>query len=1178
MRIKYLKIRNIASIEKADIDFENDLRHENDPSPSPLFLITGDTGAGKSVILDSISMALYGTTPRVKSVANRTNNSFIGSDGNKISIQDISQYTRLGISSKDECYVELTFEGNDGKIYISRFSLGYVRTGNYRPVGWRLNIGEDEVLEGSRKEEIKNRIVEAIGLNYEQFCRMAMLAQGQFANFLTGGKDERERILEQLTSTQHFSRYGEAIERIFKRAKQKKEEAEKLLEAEQRHLLNEEQEKLASDRLLILEKEAEKLKKEINAIDEIMTLLSNLEMREEEDRTNRKELEILKVKEGSEEYSFKKDTLNKWDSTQNERSLLLKKIETKVVLEKSTTNYTSLLWRQSVLTDNLVKRESALVEKRNSHSITLKQLNQYLPFKELYNNILLVKEKFNQRRGYLCDIKNKRDDLATERTATVTLKSSLDAATEAALLAADTLKKERDIITTLNAELEKLNPEATAKELEKRKTKKSNLDNLNITLNTTEESAHSLNEASSSKNSLTKKVGQQREVTIKAQKEAERLQSLFEEARKRYDTMHLSVEKNFNTLRHRLIQEKAHSCPLCGQSKEWHDTDAELNDTFSEILSPLETERERLEKESKEAEKSFRDLEKSLNQAEGMLKTQEQTVSALELNYEKLKKTLISSLTEFGLADSISDLNKNNAAIPFETILVRVRKEIEIVNNDITRLSELKAKADNLQKDINNRSVKSRPSEEKAAMTEKRRNEANTKFLLNAEKIQSLEKEITELSPRLIQLEAEMDNLLSGYNEKWKDDPESTLNQISSQAETYQKLTEEEKRITEDIEGYSASLNSLQTICKEIKAVTSQLSDLSIDLTATYDENFLKTIETNEIKSLEKDWRTLLAEITAESRNIIRERCAIAEIERLLDEYYRESGYDEKMLYDLIQQEISIPAIRSQINELSTNITSREEALKTIKSAIEGLLKCLFEKTGAESREDFPPRQALEENRALIDTKWQEALRESGIVKERLEQNSRIKEKVAEELKALDKERQHFAKWDQLNRHFGGTRFRTLVQSYILRPLLRNANLYLRRITDHFTLTCSESNEQLSILVLDRYNKNKLRSATVLSGGERFMISLALSLALSAMNKPGLNVDILFIDEGFGTLDAGSLNAVIDTLRRLPEIAGSNGRRVGVISHREELSDCIGVQIRVNKCGEGRSRVEIAAN
>lgn len=89
------------------------------------------------------------------------------------------------------------------------------------------------------------------------------------------------------------------------------------------------------------------------------------------------------------------------------------------------------------------------------------------------------------------------------------------------------------------------------------------------------------------------------------------------------------------------------------------------------------------------------------------------------------------------------------------------------------------------------------------------------------------------------------------------------------------------------------------------------------------------------------------------------------------------------------------------------------------------------------------------------------------------------------------------------------------------------------------------------------------------------MVSLALSLALSTLHKGEMNVDILFIDEGFGTLDNGSLDAVMATLERLPEIAGQNGRRVGVISHREELEERIGVQIRVEKKGEGRSRVRI---
>ena len=183
---------------------------------------------------------------------------------------------------------------------------------------------------------------------------------------------------------------------------------------------------------------------------------------------------------------------------------------------------------------------------------------------------------------------------------------------------------------------------------------------------------------------------------------------------------------------------------------------------------------------------------------------------------------------------------------------------------------------------------------------------------------------------------------------------------------------------------------------------------------------------------------------------------------------------------------------------------------------------------------------------------------------------------ILQEIEArLEKAKKTFARWDRLNNIFGGTRFRTLVQTYILRPLLNNANIYLEQITDRYHLTCSEANEQLSILVLDRYNKDQVRSVTVLSGGERFMISLALSLALSSLNRSDMNVNILFIDEGFGTLDEKSLDSVMSTLEKLQDIAGQTNRRVGIISHREELEERIPVKIQVVKKGEGRSNIEI---
>ena len=124
MIIKELHIRNIASIEKADIDFEKDLNEPYSNTPAPVFLISGDTGAGKSVILDAIAMALYKTTPRLDGVNDMKNNDFINAAGERIRVASIQQYTRLGVAPKEECYSEVKFEGNDGRCYTAKLSLG----------------------------------------------------------------------------------------------------------------------------------------------------------------------------------------------------------------------------------------------------------------------------------------------------------------------------------------------------------------------------------------------------------------------------------------------------------------------------------------------------------------------------------------------------------------------------------------------------------------------------------------------------------------------------------------------------------------------------------------------------------------------------------------------------------------------------------------------------------------------------------------------------------------------------------------------------------------------------------------------------------------------------------------------------------------------------------------------
>ena len=124
MKIKELHIKNIASIEKADIDFEEDLNEAYTNTPAPVFLITGDTGTGKSVILDAIAMALYKTTPRLSGVADVNNNEFVNAAGERIRVASIQQYTRMGIAPKEECHSMVVFEGNDGRTYTAKLALG----------------------------------------------------------------------------------------------------------------------------------------------------------------------------------------------------------------------------------------------------------------------------------------------------------------------------------------------------------------------------------------------------------------------------------------------------------------------------------------------------------------------------------------------------------------------------------------------------------------------------------------------------------------------------------------------------------------------------------------------------------------------------------------------------------------------------------------------------------------------------------------------------------------------------------------------------------------------------------------------------------------------------------------------------------------------------------------------
>ena len=154
--------------------------------------------------------------------------------------------------------------------------------------------------------------------------------------------------------------------------------------------------------------------------------------------------------------------------------------------------------------------------------------------------------------------------------------------------------------------------------------------------------------------------------------------------------------------------------------------------------------------------------------------------------------------------------------------------------------------------------------------------------------------------------------------------------------------------------------------------------------------------------------------------------------------------------------------------------------------------------------------------------------------------------------------------WFKLNKLFGdstGDKFRKIAQSYILENLLNSANYYLKTLDNRYQLKVQPGT--FVILLEDAYQGYVTRAASTLSGGESFLVSLSLALALSDIGQR-LSVDTLFIDEGFGTLSGTPLKNAIDTLRQLHT---TGGRRVGIISHVEELKERIPIQIQVEQQG-----------
>ncbi len=314
----------------------------------------------------------------------------------------------------------------------------------------------------------------------------------------------------------------------------------------------------------------------------------------------------------------------------------------------------------------------------------------------------------------------------------------------------------------------------------------------------------------------------------------------------------------------------------------------------------------------------------------------------------------------------------------------------------------------------------------------------------------------------------------------------------------------------------------------------------------------------------------LSGQLVEKKKNLADNRTRCAELADIINTMLakRNDGMTFMRLKEIFSIEQSvIVALRNEIERLNKNVTATSAAKVERERSIEEHEKAAIRPGKNEDATTL--LLAIEEINNLNKT----VIEELGNINAALlkdEENNRIFAKYKDEYEA---KHAVAVNWNTLNVMFGsakGEKLMRLAQGYTLEILLDVANIHLKEITGRYELA-RISDKSLGIKVIDLDMLSESRSVHSLSGGETFLVSLALSLALSSISSNRMSVESLFIDEGFGALDSTTLKTAMHALERLQ----SQGRKIGVISHLSEMLEQIPVKINVIKKNSGKSRIEI---
>ncbi len=1147
MKILSLRLKNLNSLKgEWKIDFR-----QAPFSQSGLFAIVGPTGAGKTTLLDAICLALYHRTPRMKAVSNSVNELMTRHTSDCLAEVE---FDVKGVQYRAFWAQRRARDKVDGTLQPPRVELAQLAGASADAKDNAAPSG-DVIL--AEKATDKLQKIEALsGLDYDRFVRSIILAQGDFAAFLNADAAQRAELLEQLTGTEI---YGEISRRVFEHHREMRGKLDQLrAKSEGVAFLSEAARNTLAETLNALVIEEQTLARQLADLQQQERW--HQQCAQARSRHQQAQHALAQATEAWHQAQPSLARLQRAEPAEKLRPLHLACQEAARRVQATQARQQTLQVNQQTLRQEChriiraglslaLALEHRTQQEHTQTQATLRQTEIWLKEHANHQKLGETLPDWQNRFEQMLALKTDQDAQQRLQQAVATRQHSLtqqqQVLEQQLQLASQAQDQARHHWQQIEQQKQQILGEQS--EIEFRAQWQ--------TLTQRKHDVNTLRELVTRRNDLRATITQAdaQLATLQqehAQKSAEQdaLRQQFKDLKQQVDDKQklLEQEKLIRALdEHRHALQADQPCPLCGAT-EHPAISAYATLDVSATEQALQAVKTRQEQVAEQGQMLGRQLQDLLNRQQH-LQAQRQRELAQLSDIEPRQQALTASLA---LPDSTPDTLERQLQ-ELQGTLDRHQQHQQTLDATNTTLEDARQRLQQQEK--------TREALHTAlSLLQKDQQQAE-------EQRQTCGADITRLSTRLTELRQLLEQSLQGFGHAFPSESGVWLQQRQQEWKDWQHQSDTARTLT------LASVQQSQAVANAVQqanpwrhraqeaalAHSDQMPDNVTPEALAHYEQALQATQT-ELTTLQGQ----LEQLAQQDRDNHHHQLALAsdwQAARSISPFASDEAYIAALL-----PEAELTALRHQQQALQDALTQAhaiEQQAQSERATLEQSPQSLLDAEGVATQLNRLQQQQI----TLTEQR--------GALRNQLDSDEHQRRTQHQLLQEIARTEADFDHWQRLNSLIGaadGAKYRKFAQGITLDHLIHLANQQLKRLHDRYLLA-RRNNGELELEVIDTWQGDACRDTKTLSGGESFLVSLALALALSDLVSHKTSIDSLFLDEGFGTLDGETLEDALDAL----DVLNASGKMIGVISHVEAMKERISVQIKVHKGdGMGYSRLD----